>query len=431
MNWINDSTHGMPMSPLYSPPPKRTPSQPSSQKKERAKEFLSKIDKVPSHYCRKSTTKTYLYPGDFSSFADLHRKYVTWQAETYPGEQPLSLTSLKEILAEQKISIFQPKKDRCDLCVAFEQSNITREEHERHTERKESARQEKNADKQKARDDHDYLVLTVDVQAVQNVPKSNAGSLYFKTRLNLHNYTVYDVATGEVVCYVWTEVNGGLVASVFTSCLTHYLTSRNQQQPSLREVVVWSDGCTSQNRNSTIISALSSWAVKNQVPVTTKYLEKGHTQMEVDSVHAKIESAMKNQDLQVPADYCRITTDARKKPSPYQVLYLQHSFFRNFDADMAYDSIRPGTRKGDPCVTDTKQYRCEVDGTVQFKLSHDSQQFTLLPRRRRSTPTPSPFPPLLYSSPIPIQRRKFNDLQDLKAVLHQDYHPFYDSLPHN
>ncbi|KAG8265420.1 hypothetical protein J6590_095152 [Homalodisca vitripennis] len=35
----------------------------------------------------------------------------------------------------------------------------------------------------------------------------------------------------------------------------------------------------------------------------------------------------------------------------------------------------------------------------------------------------------LYKERLPITRRKYNDLQDLKSILPGDYHEFYDSIP--
>jgi hypothetical protein len=98
------------------------------------------------------------------------------------------------------------------------------------------------------------------VQAVQTIPKLEASCLYFKTRLNLHNYTVYNIGTQEVVCYVWPETSAGLTASVFASCLLDYLDEQITETPSLEQIIMWSDGCGAQNRNVTLLSAISIWA---------------------------------------------------------------------------------------------------------------------------------------------------------------------------
>jgi hypothetical protein len=102
--------------------------------------------------------------------------------------------------------------------------------------------------------------------------------------------------------------------------------------------------------------------------------------MEVDSVHAKIESRQKNCDLETPADYCRIVREARQRPGPFRCKYLEHDFFKNFEVTQEYDSIRPGTKKGDPCVVDVKEYQCCSDGEIKYKLDHEAgDNYELLP----------------------------------------------------
>lgn len=44
---------------------------------------------------------------------------------------------------------------------------------------------------------------------------------------------------------------------------------------------------------------------KNKV-VIQKYLEKGHTQMECDSIHSVIERRLRDQDVYLPAEYVNL-----------------------------------------------------------------------------------------------------------------------------
>ena len=62
----------------------------------------------------------------------------------------------------------------------------------------------------KARDKNDVdkgkcQVFTMDVQAVQLIPYLQSSALYFIQKLAVHNFTIYNIATNEVVCYVWHE----------------------------------------------------------------------------------------------------------------------------------------------------------------------------------------------------------------------------------
>lgn len=299
-----------------------------------------------------------------------------------------------------------------------------------HIDLKNKARQEKTNDKEEAtKSANKILMMTVDMQAVQTIPKLQASCLYFKTKLNLHNYTIYNNVTQDVVCYVWPETNDGLTANVFASCHLHYFDDQITKHPNVEKLLVWSDGFGAQNRNATLLSAISSWTQQNSKEVLIKYLEKGHTQMEVDSVHAKIESRQKNVDLETPAEYCRIVKEARNKLSPFVCKYLEYDFFKDFEATQVYASVRPGTKTGDPCVVDVKEFQCTSDGEIKFKLDHErDSEYKLVPHRRK--PQPKEQAPPLYAGPIPITARKYQDLQDIKLVLHPNNHHYYDNLPH-
>ena len=140
--------------------------------------------------------------------------------------------------------------------------------------------------------------------------------------------------------------------------------------------------------------------------------------MEVDSVHAKVET----RDLETPAGYCRIIRDARQKPCPFTCKYLEYDFFKNFEVTQGYD----------PCVVDVKEFQCCSDGEIKYKLSHETgKDYDLLPRahRQKKKFKRSRAPPL-YTSPLPITAKKFKDLQHIELVLHPIYHKYYDDLLH-
>jgi hypothetical protein len=51
--------------------------------------------------------------------------------------------------------------------------------------------------------------------------------------------------------------------------------------------------------------------------------------MEVDSMHATIERNLRNKTINVPAEHIEVCQRARKNPKPYNVQYLDHSFFKS------------------------------------------------------------------------------------------------------
>ena len=50
-----------------------------------------------------------------------------------------------------------------------------------------------------------------------------ASALYYRTKPCVHNYTVYNVTTRDVCCYVWNESERGLSANEYASCIIEHL----------------------------------------------------------------------------------------------------------------------------------------------------------------------------------------------------------------
>lgn len=233
---------------------------------------------------------------------------------------------LSEALDNMGIGLFLPKKDQCDTCCSYKAGHVSEVDYQNHLTKKNSARDEKTRDKCKAAAEECH-VLTMDVEAVKVSPYLKASALYYKTKLMVHNFTTYDLKSNHAVCYWWDETEGDLSASSFASCLVNYINSYCGEDKF--PVIVYSDGCTNQNRNAMMSTALLELGVSQKRVIMQKFLEKGHTQMECDSVHSAIEAQLKNKTINVPSDYVKICKDARWK-NPYVTKYLNHDFFTDY-----------------------------------------------------------------------------------------------------
>jgi hypothetical protein len=230
-----------------------------------------------------------------------------------------------------------------------------------------------------------------------------------------------------VTCYFWHEAEGDLTANTFASCITDYVENLDER---IEEVIMYSDGCTYQNRNAVLANALLNVSHEKNIRIVQKILEKGHTQMEVDNVHSVIEKKLRNKPIYSPQNYVDIMKACRPS-QPYAVKYLTHDFFKDFTVLNYYQSIRPGSKAGEPTVTDLKVLKYFPDGTIYYKLHHDGDEFMDFPRRARlRAPTTDDFVRNLYQQRIAIKSVKYAHLQELESVIPGDYHPFYDSLPH-
>ena len=117
--------------------------------------------------------------------------------------------------------------------------------------------------------------------------------MFFRTKLNVHNFSYYNLRTRAVSNYLWHETDGNLDADNFTTIQIRHLDNEINVDSNITHIIQWSDGCGYQNRNKVLSSALLSLAHKKQITITQKYLEKGHTYMKVDTAHQKIEVGIK------------------------------------------------------------------------------------------------------------------------------------------
>lgn len=392
-------------------------------KKEHLIEFFNTLAKVESHYCRSSSSKLYLEP-IWISKSEVYQFYKNNWCPRF-NEDPLSIATFSYVFEDMNLSLFKPKKDECDVCIAYKTKNLGDEEYRDHIMKKDEARLEKDNDKK-----GDNEVYTMDLQSVLLCPRSNVSSLYYKTKLIVHNFTIYNLKTQDGYCFLWHEGEGGLSANIFASIICTFLAGECEKSDK-KVFILYSDGCTCQNRNATLSNALLNLSMEKDIIIIQKYLEKGHTQMECDSMHSTIERKLRHRKINVPADYAEICRTARKNPRPYNVLYLNHTFFKSFNHLMFVTSIRPGSKVGEETVTDIRALCYNPVGCIDFKIRHGNE-WQQLPKRinKKINPFPLTNLPQLYAKPLTIKKDKYQHLMDLKKSLLPDYHQFYDSLLH-
>lgn len=386
---------------------------------------------MESHYCRKDTSKKYI-AAVFQTKSEVYSHYK--KKCLVDQVKPVSRFTFSTVFDEHKLALFMPRKDQCDTCVGFKAMQVPVMEYETHVSKQKQAKLEKENDKISA-EAGCRLMFTMDVQAVKLCPNIKASAIFYKQRLQVHNFTIFNVVTHQCTNYWWNETEGDLSASSFISCIIHHL-KLHCLLDSL-PITIFSDGCGYQNRNQYLSNALSIFAIENNKIIEQKYLEKGHTQMECDSAHALIERKLKNRSIYLPYDYVNVTQEAREKVKinnistkmPFDVSYLTYDFFLNYTNKnlIRFNSIRPGVIKNDPTVSELRSIIYLPSGVVMYKINFNDE-YTDLPTRIRKYVNHVE-PEQLLQKRISIQSSKMKNLQDLKKVIPTEYHSFYDNLP--
>lgn len=384
-------------------------------------DWIDELPKVPSHYCRANTSRMYV-ESSFRSKSHMYKVYLDYAQSK--KSKPVCRQIFCDILEEKKVSIHKPRKDQCDTCCSYQTGNVGQDAYEEHIIKKDEARMAKNEAKQKCSDN--VVVLTMDVQSVLLAPKLLTSAIYYKRKLQVHNMTFYRLNDGDVRLYVWDESNGNVTANEFTSCVIHYIS---MLPASVTHVILISDGCAYQNRNRILSSALRNISQSQSRIIEQLILERGHTMMEADTVHAQLQTLFDHSVIYAPSDYVYLMRQARPE-KPFVVENVNFSFFSNFESlSTNLLSIRPGSRTRDATVTDIRGMKYD-NGEVLYKLRHPDEWSPMQSRSVLTRAHLQPLPPPLYSAPLKISKDKHNHLQELKALMPLEYHAFYDSLLH-
>lgn len=224
-------------------PPNTTNKRVANQTKavDNIKKWLNLLPVVLSHYCRSQTNKRYVE----SSFLFTQHMLSVFSIWCTENNVPIVNRNLfSNVLKAEKVSIHHPGKDQCDICVGFKCGTIGKEVYDQYITRKDQAKIAKNTAKGSASET--TLVLTMDLQSVLLCPKLLASAVYYKQKLQLHNFTLYVLNNADVTLYAWHEADGGVTANEFTSCIINYLENL---PPQYNKIILISDGCNYQNRN--------------------------------------------------------------------------------------------------------------------------------------------------------------------------------------
>lgn len=132
----------------------------------------------------------------------------------------------------------------------------------------------------------------------------------------------------EGYCYVWDETIGKRGSNEISSCL-HYIDNQCKKK-NVNDFRFYSDNCSGQNKNRYLFAMYLYVTMKYKVNITHRFLERGHTQNEGDSIHACIERASKGKELFIPEDWYQLIENAKKEGKKYKVERMTQNLILDF-----------------------------------------------------------------------------------------------------
>ena len=175
-----------------------------------------------SHYTIfRNPCKQYVDTPDKMSQVAFYRKYLEWLKQSHRGQVPVKESKYKEIYNNcYNLEIVSPKIDVCDMCLVLighinrckdlgTDYSTYQQEFDTHKAKAEIAYSHlKGAKDDDKWDFKHWLILCMDLQKTITLPKCNAGSHYYLSKLNVFNLCIHEVKSNRSFFYIWEEYNG-------------------------------------------------------------------------------------------------------------------------------------------------------------------------------------------------------------------------------
>lgn len=405
---------------------------------------------MESHYCRADSMRLYLdaklnIRKMYAAFIPFFRENLPPLVSLADGsvEQDVAIPSEKTyrtvFCTEYNMSFFTPRKDQCAVCARKNEiaNNVEKlAAYQEHLKQKDRAQAEKKTDKVKSLADPTFVMSTFDMQSILQLPVSAIGPLYYKRKLTLHNFTIYESAVSKIdnaSCYLWAEIDGNRGVNEIGTCIFDYLQSLDEK---VKHVTFYSDCCSGQNRNQ-YVCAILMHAV-NVLPIDVidhKFLIPGHTMMECDSMHSAIEFAQRHLAIYSMHEWVNVLQSARKQ-NPYKVKLMSFGDFKDLKT-LASKMVTNRNKSTTGNVINWLQVRWirlekKSPNQIQVKTDFDQESFHVMSQSKSKKWLKSKLHNA-YGSGLPISCAKYADLMGMvkNNNIPQRYSEFYSKLPHD
>ena len=415
---------------------------------------INKFPTVEAHYVRESSTRLYL--DEHLSVRKMHGMYLIEQEAK--EQKAASLRQYQDIFNSNfNYSFFSPKKDQCDVCLRWK--NMSSEEKEdpntletytKHIANKQRSRELKEADVKQAKDGaspdpdlpprdpgertyvnlpksmREVCVATYDLEKVLYVPKGENAAFWYLSKLSVYNFTVFEMVSKEGYCYVWDQTTGKKGAIEIASCVWNFI--RRKVAQGVLKFIFYSDNCVPQNKNSILFSMYLLACRKFGISIEHRYLEKGHTQMECDSMHARIEAKSRNVTVYVPAQWYGLIRSAKVTKPAYVLKEMSQSDILDFNEVASFHSMAsiPISKLREVVVESGNP------GHIKYKVDYDSPHIieeVFIRAAGRPINWQTYLPPAAYKEKFAVKLKLLKGLLKLcEKDIPAAYHYFYNAL---
>lgn len=298
-----------------------------------AKAHIKSFPRVESHYCRADTGREYFLEENLN-LKIMYDLYLQWLIDDQIDIPPVSISTYRRIFNYHSgnIGFNKPKKDQCEKCKRFmnlgeAKTALDQVEFDNHMQGKNEIRKIRDVAILDASKSKSIIIACFDLEKIFNLPQSNVGILYYKRKLKIMNFTIYDMFTHQGYCYVWNETEGKKGANEISSALLKFIEQKVNE--GFSDFRFFSDSCGGQNKNQHLFTMFMIVSAKYNIKISLFYFEVGHSQSSGDSMHSAIERKGKNREIFTQEEWLSVIKAACDK-KPYIINEMNHSDIFDF-----------------------------------------------------------------------------------------------------
>ncbi len=283
-----------------------------------------------------------------------------------------------------------------------------------------------------AKEDGSIACLSFDFEQNLPLPHIPTNDIFYLRQLWVYVFGIHDCATNEASMFVWPESIAHRGSNEVVSCLHQYL----QALRGVSTVMLFSDSCGGQNKNSTVIHYLYTLVRTGQFQTIQHIFPvRGHSFLPCDRDFAKTESKKKKTGrLYIPEHWIDVIRSARKS-KPFAVVPVSQDTVFDFQSHLAQFFKRTVSSHGERLkIRDARVFEYSINHPnelwVKYSLATGSTWHKFVIEKKNS-PVPSlPVQPV-YSSILPINPNKVDDLKRIVyKFVPREFRYFYDGIIH-
>nr|XP_022911724.1 uncharacterized protein LOC111422745 [Onthophagus taurus] len=264
------------------------------------------------------------------------------------------------------------------------------------------------------------------------VPNIPTNDVYYKRQLSFYMFNIHVLSTAESYFFTYDQTIAKKGADDVVSMLYHFC--KNILPPEVRHLDIFCDSCAGQNKNYTLFRSLHHLVhdLDRFDTVQVTFPIRGHSYMECDKNMGLINTKVR---IEQPSQWNEHVRTSRSKPSPFTVIECDRSLFKHWSKYFLTTSYKKKASFQTRPIIEIL-FEKQHPRTVQLRESYSGswESHIILDKKKKKTSVgqnrnrEAEEPELLYEGPIPIPKKKFDNIMFLSRFCGPEAKLFYQNL---